>query len=233
MALLKIGLATWPAIDDYLRTADPTVLVSISPVEEHGPHLPTGTDYLLTEKVTEAVAEHFGCAVFPTIPLMCCGVSANTTGTYAIRSCGLEEITGNLATQFARKGFKFVYYITAHHGFSVQVMRRKITELTLNGCVVEVIPLKEVTIIPPGIGQPDRHAGWVETASMMALYPELVTYPLPPADYHRDEGGDLVLSGSGIDGDPRVASAEKGKIIFDAAVAGVIRRIESRVAAAA
>lgn len=219
----RITAMTWPEIQQYLSSQErPTVLLPISPMEEHGPHLPVGTDYLLTERIAQEIAQRYGCLVAPTIPLACCGISRECTGTYAIQERTLEAMVKDLVYEFGRKGFQRVYFVSVHFGFTIDVIRRAAADemAQLETCKADVISLVEVAHFPSRLIQTadDRHAGEVETSGMQDQYPELVVYPLPPADYH--SGGKL--SKSGVHGDPLCATPEKGRAIFEAAVSGAV-----------
>ena len=226
---------TWPEVDQYLGSCEiPTVLIPISPVEEHGLHLPLGTDFLLTERATIMVAERLSCLVFPTIPLMCCGISRKTSGTYPIEGETLKGITRDLVLELARKGFRRIFFLSAHFGFSVEVMRESIQKIASNlnsqDCIAAVIPLKDVMQLTAGLVETagDSHAGEIETSVALTLFPDLVRTPLPLADFHRmTDGQPTTLSQSGVHGDPQKATPEKGKLIVQAAVKGVLAKIAS------
>ncbi len=53
--MLKLAELTWPQLE-ALDRARTVIFVSISPIEEHGPHLPLGTDLYTCQALTEALA---------------------------------------------------------------------------------------------------------------------------------------------------------------------------------
>lgn len=53
--MLKLEELTWPELE-ALDRAHTVIFVSISPIEEHGPHLPLGTDLYTCQALTEATA---------------------------------------------------------------------------------------------------------------------------------------------------------------------------------
>jgi creatinine amidohydrolase len=232
---MEMGKMTWPQVDEYLRRHEsPMVLIPISPVEEHGPHLPLGTDYLLAKKAALMVAKECQALVYETIPLMCCGISRDSPGTYPIEGETLKGIVRDLVKGCAQKGFRRIFFLSTHWGYSIEMIREAIQEVLPElpqGCKAEVIPFKEVAKIPPGLLETtnDTHAGEIETSLMLALYPELVG-ELPPADFHQmKDGKPGVLSQSGVNGDPQKATREKGEVIARAAIEGVIARINSLI----
>jgi len=226
---------TWPEIDEYLNISKrPTVLVPISPIEEHGPHLPLGTDYLIAEVGAQRVAEEYrDCVIFPTIPLMCCGISEPTSGTYPIDGESLKTLVTQLIRLFARKGFKRILFLSMHGGYSVRMIREAIAELIKENkgqLVAEIIFFAEVFKPEPGLVETpnDVHAGEIETLVMMSVYPHLVRKPLPQADFHGQiDGKPAILSRSGICGDPQKASIQKGKRIVEISVQGIIEWLDN------
>lgn len=92
--MLMVTTSTWNQLDDYLKTSKkPTGIFVLSPIEEHASHIPCGTDYLIAEAITKEIALKLDdCVVFPTIPLMCCGISRDTTGTYPVSGETLKAI---------------------------------------------------------------------------------------------------------------------------------------------
>lgn len=233
---MRLGESTWPQIEKYLETEEsPMILVPISPVEEHGPHLPVGTDYLLTEQVTWMVADICGSMVFPTIPLMCCGISRDASGTYPVKENTIKMITGDLLEELVRKGFRRIFFLTTHFGFSTdkmrEVIREKLSAENNKDLIIDVIQFNEVVPqqLPGDLIETrgDTHAGEIETSAAMVLIPGMVGN-LPPADFHEKIGGKpAILSASGVNGNPRKATHDKGEKIVQAAVHGVLERISA------
>lgn len=231
MRRVELGKLNWLEIAEYLATSTkPTVFIPISPVEEHGPHLPVGLDYILTERIATEVALRSHGLVFPTIPLMCCGISADTTGTYPITSDTLRLIARDLTRDFVLKGFKRVIFLSAHGGYSVDRIREGIEDAGDGDFVAEILNFAAIIEFPPGfvLGRNDKHAGDVETSAAMAVCPEFVSEVLPPADYHKMTNGIPVqLSASGICGDPQKATLARGSVIVWSAVESVIAWLEA------
>jgi creatinine amidohydrolase len=94
-------------------------------LEQHGPHLPSGTDtYVnewLTDRLAEAIVQRSGWAVvvFPTIPL---GFGAANVigdkyvfpGSYTVSEKSLRGVYMDLATELGEQGFKWVFVNHGH-----------------------------------------------------------------------------------------------------------------------
>ena len=57
MSILKMEQITWSEIEN-LDKKKSVVLVALSPIEEHGPHLPLGTDYISAKDLLKSVVNN-------------------------------------------------------------------------------------------------------------------------------------------------------------------------------
>jgi hypothetical protein len=78
------------------------------------------------------------------------------------------------------------------------------------------------------------HADEIETSMMLAVDPTMVDMKKAVAEYGRGTGvftrkdeGSGIVSKSGVLGDPTVATAEKGRVLIDTLVSGILADIES------
>ena len=236
----ELGNLTCIEIEDYLKTsALPGVIIPIGPMEEHGPHLPIGTDYLNAEKVAQMVAEKCDCLVAPTIPLMYCGIGSGSIGSYGVSPETLMMLTSDLTYKLAKDGFKKILWGTGHGGQSMDEVKHGIQYarklLFTKGmavdfdadCIGHMVGdwWKKITIETAN----DGHAGEVETSAVMYLSPEMIVGELPPEDYHTKVGSKTIMSKSGINGDPRKATKEKGEVIVNSIVDYLVKWITSPV----
>ena len=221
------------------KSALPAVIIPIGPMEEHGPHLPNGIDFLNAEKVALMVAEKSGCLVYPTIPLMCCGISNGCIGTCDISPETLLMLTSDITFKLAKDGFKKILWATGHGGRSVDEVRHGIQYarklLFIKGidadfdadCIDHKVGGWWEKIIKETAN--DGHAGEIETSAVMYLSLELIVGDLPPADFHTVVGSKIVVSHSGINGDPRKATKAKGEVIVNCIVDYLVNWITSPV----
>jgi creatinine amidohydrolase/Fe(II)-dependent formamide hydrolase-like protein len=97
-------------------------------LEEHGPHLPLGSDYFQAIAMRDGVISKLHAAhpdhnfvVFPVIPIGEGGAGGfarqfDHIGDYMIRFETLRNLTIDLGATIARKGFKKIFVIHAHGG---------------------------------------------------------------------------------------------------------------------
>ena len=57
---------TWPALGEYFDE-ESLALVPVGSTEQHGPHLPEGTDHVIAESLARAAADRSGYLCTPTI----------------------------------------------------------------------------------------------------------------------------------------------------------------------
>ena len=82
---------TWREVQERLREF-PVVIVPIGSTEQHGYHLPIGTDVYLAEALAEKTAEKTGALVYPSIHFGYSWSWRDRIGTVTIRQDILREI---------------------------------------------------------------------------------------------------------------------------------------------
>ena len=56
-----------PEVEDIFKK-NPVVILPVGATEQHGPHLPYGTDTFYAEYVAKRVADRLNAAILPTMP---------------------------------------------------------------------------------------------------------------------------------------------------------------------
>ncbi len=212
MTVLRLEELTAPAID-ALDRARTLVIVSVSPLEQHGPHLPVGVDYLAARHFAEGIGERIalrrpGWTVLlpPTLPLGSFALEA--VGTIGVRQRVVRDAVVDYGTAFARAGFRFILVSNGHAGpghlvaleeaSAIVSRRHQVVMASITGHIAwEFARGLYLPRIEAALGRPltaeerrafadDAHAGWWETSLMLLLRPDLVEpgyRDLPPARY--------------------------------------------------
>ncbi len=195
------------------------VVVPLGATEQHGPHLPLGTDSLIAEAIAKmAVARvgggHIICA--PTIVYGASGEHQDFPGTLSIGTSAMTQVLVEVVRS-ATNTFRSVVFVNSHGG-NADALRAAETLLSHEG--------RRVVVWSPGrvLGLTiDAHAGRTETSILLALRPDLVA-PERPVGETRSlavlssalrEGGVSAVSPNGVLGDSRGASREEGKLILE------------------
>ncbi len=212
---------TWPEVAEYLER-DQRLIIPIGTCEQHGRHLPLGTDSLMAEELAHDLSTEFGVLVAPTLSY---GVNVETeqdfAGTGSLRRKTLHRVLNDLLAAWEGHGFEEFILITANfHDPHLDAVTTVVTEQAR----VRVVDLQSVRI-----GQfldkqrEPEHAGEAETSVILYLAPELVRkdeikdYPLAPEEVKRYLRGRMPRPPAGCEGaigHPSAASAEKGEKIY-------------------
>ncbi len=218
------------------------VVIPIAAVEQHGPHMPTGTDTILCGTVAEAVEKRLSQRLL-LIPTLWLGASAHHLRLGSTLDSRLDTYVATLcdiARSLLDDGYQRLLFLNGHGG-NVDPMRiavrtiqpaypRALLAAGSYWSVAEELIGETLTGDHKFVG----HACEFETSMMLHVRPELVD------DRRRAAAGELVadeLDGvflsrdmrqrtrEGFTGRPDLASAEKGKRLFE----GIVDKLVSLV----
>ncbi len=219
---------TMPGFEE-LRGRSRTVIVPVGSLEEHGPHLPLGTDTFHALELARRAAEARPAVVAPPLFYGICRSTREHPGTVSISGDTLRALIRDLGREFHRQGLRRLVFISGHAGGThmcalVEAGESLLAEFRdLRVAVVNVLDLlREVLAAKPQVvaTRGDSHAGEVETALMLAAYPHLVV-GRAPAEWPGFPKYELVRDKrrywpGGVWGDPGPASAAQGEEILAA-----------------
>lgn len=196
-----------------LDRARTLAILTVSPLEEHGPHLPLGVDGFtarhFARRVAErVVAERPGWSAVLAPPLWLGSFTFEAPGTVGVRQRVVRDAVVDYGEALARAGFRHVLVSNGHAGPThlaaldeacARVGRRHgITMASLSGRLawafrsgrfldrVEAALARPLTDAERRAFADDAHAGWWETSMMLMLRPDLVGdgyHSLSPATY--------------------------------------------------
>ena len=211
------------------RAQHRTVILPVGSVEEHGPHLPLGTDTFHAMEVARRAAELRPVLVAPPFYYGLCRSTREHPGTVSISGDTLRALVAELGREFHRQGLSNLVIMSGHAGGThmaalVEAGETLLAELPdLKVAVVNLLDLlREVVAARPELVKTkgDSHAGEVETALMLAAYPHLVE-GTAPAEWPTFPKYLLVRDKrrywpGGVWGDPAPATASRGEAILQA-----------------
>jgi len=193
------------------------LVVPLGATEQHGPHLPLGTDTI----IACALAVELDAVVAPALPYGSSGEHAGFPGTLSLGAATeLALVELGRSASFAR-----VLFACAHGG-NAEPLAGAVRQLRGEGIDARAWS-------PRWDG--DAHAGRVETSLMLALAPELVaplrergnTEPLVELMPRLRAEGVSAVSPNGVLGDPAGASAEEGRALLAAARADLAAFVDA------
>lgn len=218
-----------------LAKAGRLFIVPVGSLEEHGSHLPLGTDTMQAEEVARRVAEEFGGVILPTLGYGECRSTHNFPGTVTLSFETVRMLAQDIVSELARNGVSKVLILTGHAGSGhMAAIRLGVLRAVETNPALLAMVLSDYDIAYELRGkefpEDDGHAGLIETSRILNLRPELVgknrpvgrTRPpkfmvLPDPEKHIP---------TGVMGDSRGSSAAKGARIDDYVVDGLCRLVE-------
>jgi creatinine amidohydrolase len=233
MDTVKLEELPWTAVESAIEDGTRTAIVPVGSVEQHGPHLPLGTDTYIGEAVAERVAERLGDAlVAPCIRPGVSGHHMEFSGTISVDADVLMDTLSAYAASLERHGFEFVVLLPSHGGNFAPVetaapeiaRERESLDLITLADLEQFMALMNEGLRRGGIDyeEPVIHAGANETSIMLAVHEHLVR------EEERDVGHEGSLSvpallskgfryftESGVLGDARESSPEAGEAILE------------------
>lgn len=203
MSIHRLEEMTWMEIDDLDRK-NTVVWIPISPIEEHGPHLPLGTDLFGARDMAEMAAgllveadARLNAVLAPAIPLGGCRITADFPGTISVRGTTLARVVTDVCSSLAAHGFQYIVIANHHldpvHMKAILEAIADLSKLHPDVHIIEVLSRVVYAGTETEAKQQGRdmgldmdrevHADVRETAYIRYRYPDLFkpqTAPLPP-----------------------------------------------------
>ena len=246
----KINLVdfTWDELDSH---PDKDGLIFVQPMgatEEHGYHMPLGTDTFQAVQIAEAAAKRLSnVLVMPSIPYGFCLDTMSYSGTINLNAATFIGLVTDIAESLRRHGFKRMVLFNGHGG------NKGVADTAIRNALLHLagpagqVPRdfrayvffafeKAIQLAHDMMeGRDFGHACEMETSLMLALDPRSVRMDRAVEEY-MDGDPDLIwrirdmkeASVSGIHGAATFGTAEKGRKLFDHMVedlADFLRRI--------
>lgn len=218
----------------YLSRAQLTLMIRegaiailpIGSLEQHGPHLPIGTDTLLAEHLSKAIAKKTKAIIFPSLYYGYSWVWKELEGTVTLSQETLKSIVTESVESIIRMGFKRILLVNGHDSnkmalkYIIRDLAEQYEEQVLN------IFYPEMSRIYAKYMESETwhgmfHADEFETSLMLAMDESLVKmdlavkeYPDVPPFYGYDESSLAYVSKSGVFGDATKATKAKGEAMI-------------------
>ncbi|MGY2082287.1 creatininase family protein [Blastococcus sp. SYSU DS0539] len=239
MSALRWQDAAWPDLRAALGTRPTEVgLLPVGAIEQHGPHLPTGTDTLVATAVCEQAAVLVDGVVLPAVPVgVSYGHGTDLPGTLSLSPALLAEVLKAHVAWAAASGLRRVLIVNAHLGNTATIgtatdwLRLYAPEVRVGS--VDWWASDEALLAEVTADGGDIHANRAETSMVLAIAPHLVHRDRMADADDEDRTADLVfrytapsLSTNGVTGRPSEASAELGEELLGRAARAVADRVE-------
>jgi creatinine amidohydrolase len=237
---------TWPEMNQAIA-AQKLVILPTGSTEQHGRHLPLDVDTFLCESVCLEVGRRAADRVL-VLPPVAYGLNLHHIdfpGTIHIEPETFIAFCLDITRSVAYHGFQKILIVNGHGSNAplIDLVARKTVLATMSLCFATgyyhflreaFAPIQESEVV--------AHADECETSLYLYLAPERVQMAAAVAD--DDRRGAFVSSDStgnfpvrfndywgrwtrtGVHGDPTRATAEKGRVLFEAAVSGLVQLVD-------
>ncbi len=234
---LMMGSLSWIEYQQRLQDEDAVVLIPCGALEQHGPHLPLGTDALLSTSIAQNVAEQINGIVAPTISYGYksqpkSGGGQHFPGTTSLDGNSLSQLIRDVVRELARQGATQIVLVNGHYEnqwFLTEGIELAIRDVG-SASTLRVMRLEYWDFLTPDIldkvfpeGFPGfalEHAAVIETSLMAHYHPKLVRLDLiPDVSSAEFPSYDLFpqcpnwVHASGVLSSAKSASAEKGELM--------------------
>lgn len=228
---------TWQEAEAVLTPEAVVVLPLGAEAKEHGPHLRLDNDRRLADYFERRVLEGADVVVAPTLPYHYYPAFLEYPGSTHLRFETARDVVVDIVRSLAGYGPRRFYVL------NTGVSTLGPLEASAEVLGAEGILLRFTNILEVGgeaeaaVREQERgtHADEIETSMMLYMDPDRVDMSLAVReDNPRGRGGLTrradrpgTLSETGIWGDPTLATVEKGRIVVEAMVEGILRDLET------
>ncbi|MEF9604331.1 creatininase [Paracoccus sp. PXZ] len=238
----------WPDYHAKVKDGRVPILLPLGAMEQHGHHMPMHVDVLLPTEFARRVAVEVGALVAPAFTYgykshQKSGGGNHLPGTTSLDGATLVAALRDVIKEFARHGVRRICLVNGHYEnswFIIEGIDLALRELRWDGIEdVRVVVLSYWDFVdratierlyPEGFtGWDLEHGGVLETSLMLALHPDLVHLDraldhapasFPPYDVYPVRADRTPPSGTLSS--PKASSREKGEILLNVCVRGIV-----------
>ncbi len=241
---------TWTEVRDAIER-DAGVIVPVGATEQHGYHLPIGTDVVLPVELARAVAAPLGFLIAPALVYGCrsrplSGGGQSFPGTISLSARTFMSVLEDVLSELLRQGFRRIAVLNWHYentNFTYEAAAIAIERARFDDARVMVHDdpggapsdsTMEALFHGDFPGWEAEHAAIFETSLMLYLRPELVLMdravddqaPSRPA-YDVLPPPQRFIASSGTLWKATQATAEKGRLVWEEMVGTVVGEVSA------
>lgn len=228
-------------INDIVARDPELAIIPLASIEQHGPHLPVGTDWYIANALGRGVAERTGGYLLPSLPISTCKEHMGKKGSVWMDPDVFYSMMNSIFKSLQTQGFKKVATIQCHGGIFVMPPLVRQINATLNPEFMAVnvdVCNAFGAMEKEGLTETatELHAGEIETSLILHIAPETVQMdkavdfvPTSPRSF-LNYGSIFRASPSGVWGDATKGTAEKGKKLLERAVELITQEINASFA---
>ena len=233
---IALANLTWIEAERALDASTVVVIPLGAAAKEHGPHLKLNNDERLAKYLTARIEAAARVVIAPALTYHYFPSFVEYPGSTTLTLATARDMTTQVVRSLARYGPRRFYVLNT--GIStLRALEPAARLLADEGILMQYTDLdaKTAPTVRTVQQQPGgSHADEIETSMMLYVDPASVDMSKAVRDYYpggaarltRTRGGPGTYSQSGVYGDPTLATPDKGRIIVEALVQGVLDDIE-------
>lgn len=228
---LDAGRATWVEFEEGVKRGAVAIL-PFGAMEQHGLHLPLSTDTVMATGLASLLADELDAMLLPPIAFGEAWSSSGFPGTICLSPSTVHALVVDIGSSLADAGVKGLIIVNGHFGNRAPLelaVRELLIRKSYPVLLLDYPGLEEAAgeICESKPAAPSfYHADEFETSVMLALQPEDVQmdkaraeYPEFPVTWGAEPIRLDTFCRTGVFGDPRPATAEKGEQLLLSLVA--------------
>ena len=245
MTALHLDRMTWPEIKAEIQKGRDTVVVPFGSTEQHGRHLPLGTDAVLGDEIGWRLAGRLNAFLAPTVRFGCSEHHLAFNGTISLGAETFGRIVTDVVASLSIHGFRRIVLLTTHGG-NFKPLAEAVAKIEPVGGV-RIYAFTDLMGLVGAAAESSRslgvdaaksgaHSGEWETSLMLALRPDQVKMDRATVGFMGElsEITSKVFDGihnldqNGVLGDPRPATAAAGEKYFEEIVESIYQWVRDQ-----
>jgi creatinine amidohydrolase len=234
---VELADLTWIEAESVLTPEAIVVIPLGAQAKEHGPHLRLDNDFVMAEYLKDRIMAEARVVVAPTVNYHFYPSFLEYPGSTHLSSGTARDLVADIVRSLAGYG-PTRFYVLNTGVSTLRPLAETAVILEQEGIALHYTNILEVAAdVEERIREQERgtHADELETSMMLYIAPERVDMskairednPRGLGGLTRDPAGAGTYSASGIWGDPTLATVEKGRLIVEATVEGILRDLEA------
>lgn len=175
MARYRIDDLASPDVQEAIDRT-PVAVLPIGSIEQHGPHLPCGTDTFAAELVAEEIADQLDALYVPFGPYGVTPIHAGHPGTISLRRSTFEALLTDISRELIDMGVRTLVLVNWHEGnnASMNSVATELQDAHPEATFVVAQACYTAQRIYADAGGELTHGGGIETLAILAHDPTLV-----------------------------------------------------------
>ena len=233
-----------PEFRELIKSKNPTIIIPVGSLEQHGAHLPITTDSDIVTEIASRLAKKDNFIALPTISY---GISFEHEPLFnaSITTTALRAALSNIIISLVKNGVRSILILNGHHG-NKETLRRLHSEsfqiLERNGVMPKDMGIIFNISYWTRMKHEFDHAGLVETSIMLAISGKVkmekaekgyTTEGLSEKEIQRinklstQKGGFPQVAKNGVWGDPTKATKKDGEKFLAEIVRNLAKECQS------